>query len=40
MKSLFFKEILAFFGSLTGYLVLGLFLVALGLIVWVFQKLP
>lgn len=38
MKSLFFKEILAFFGSLTGYLVLGLFLVALGLIVWVFPE--
>ena len=38
MKSLFFKEILAFFGSLTGYLVLGLFLMALGLIVWVFPE--
>jgi len=38
MKSLIFKEILAFFGSLTGYLVLGLFLVALGLIVWVFPE--
>ena len=38
MKSLFFKEILAFFGSLTGYLVLGLFLVAFGLIVWVFPE--
>ena len=38
MKSLFFKEINAFFGSLTGYLVLVLFLVALGLIVWVFPE--
>ena len=38
MKSLFFKEINAFFGSLTGYLILVLFLVALGLIVWVFPE--
>lgn len=38
MRSLFFKEINAFFGSLTGYLVLVLFLVALGLIVWVFPE--
>lgn len=38
MKSLFWKEINAFFGSLTGYLVLALFLVALGLIVWVFPE--
>lgn len=36
MQSLFWKEINAFFGSLIGYLVLGLFLIALGLIVWVF----
>ena len=38
MKSLFLKEINAFFGSLTGYLILALFLVALGLIVWVFPE--
>ncbi|SEF70024.1 gliding motility-associated ABC transporter permease subunit GldF [Algoriphagus boritolerans] len=38
MKSLFLKEINSFFGSLTGYLVLALFLVALGLIVWVFPE--
>lgn len=38
MRSLFLKEINAFFGSLTGYLVLALFLVALGLIVWVFPE--
>lgn len=38
MKSLFLKEINAFFGSLLGYLALGLFLVALGLIVWVFPE--
>jgi ABC-2 type transport system permease protein len=38
MKSLYLKEINAFFGSLTGYLILALFLVALGLIVWVFPE--
>lgn len=38
MISLFLKEINAFFGSLTGYLVLALFLIALGLIVWVFPE--
>ncbi len=38
MSSLYIKEINAFFGSLTGYLVLALFLVALGLIVWVFPE--
>lgn len=38
MKSLFLKEINAFFGSLIGYLVIALFLVALGLIVWVFPE--
>lgn len=36
MNSLFLKEINAFFGSLLGYLVLALFLIAIGLIVWVF----
>lgn len=38
MKSLFFKEINAFFGNLLGYLILSLFLVAMGLIVWVFPE--
>lgn len=38
MRSLFLKEINAFFGSLTGYLVLAVFLIALGLIVWVFPE--
>jgi ABC-2 type transport system permease protein len=38
MKSLFIKEITAFFGNLTGYLVLVLFLVAIGLLVWVFPE--
>lgn len=36
MKSLFWKEINAFFDNLTGYIILILFLVAMGLIVWVF----
>lgn len=38
MKSLFLKEINAFFGNLLGYLILALFLVAIGLIVWVFPE--
>lgn len=38
MKSLFLKEITSFFGSLTGYLVLVLFLLAIGLLVWVFPE--
>jgi ABC-2 type transport system permease protein len=38
MSSLFLKEFNSFFGSLLGYLVLSLFLVALGLIVWVFPE--
>ena len=36
MKSLFWKEINAFFTNLTGYIIMAVFLVALGLIVWVF----
>lgn len=38
MKSLFLKEINTFFGSLLGYLVLAVFLVSIGLIVWVFPE--
>ncbi|WP_425637282.1 gliding motility-associated ABC transporter permease subunit GldF [Algoriphagus yeomjeoni] len=38
MKSLLLKEFNSFFGSLLGYLVLSLFLIALGLIVWVFPE--
>ncbi|MFC3416055.1 gliding motility-associated ABC transporter permease subunit GldF [Algoriphagus hitonicola] len=38
MKSLFLKEINAFFGSLLGYLIVAMFLVAMGLIVWVFPE--
>lgn len=36
MSSLFWKEINAFFTNLTGYVIMAVFLVALGLIVWVF----
>lgn len=36
MKSLFWKEINSFFTTLTGYIIMVVFLVALGLIVWVF----
>lgn len=38
MKSLIIKEINAFLGSLLGYLILALFLIAIGLIVWVFPQ--
>lgn len=38
MKSLILKEVNAFFGSLLGYLILSLFLTAMGLIVWVFPE--
>lgn len=36
MKPLFWKEINAFFTNLTGYIIMIVFLVAIGLIVWVF----
>lgn len=36
MSSLFWKEINAFFTNLTGYIIMVIFLVAIGLIVWVF----
>ena len=36
MYSIFKKEINAFFSSLIGYIVIGVFLVTLGLIIWVF----
>jgi ABC-2 type transport system permease protein len=35
MGSIFFKEITAFFSSLIGYIVIGVFLVIMGLIMWV-----
>jgi ABC-2 type transport system permease protein len=36
MISLFWKEINAFFSSLIGYIVIGVFLVIMGLVMWVF----
>ncbi len=36
MWALFVKEVNGFFSSLTGYVVIGVFLVLLGLIMWVF----
>jgi len=38
MLQLFFKEINNFFNHLTGYLLLSAFLVALGLVVWIFPE--
>jgi ABC-2 type transport system permease protein len=37
MFSIYFKEINAFFSSLIGYLVIGVFLVSIGLFMWVFS---
>jgi len=37
MFSIFTKEISAFFSTLIGYLVIGVFLVAIGLFMWVFS---
>lgn len=36
MTSIFFKELNTFFSSLVGYITIGVFLVIMGLIVWVF----
>lgn len=36
MRSIYIKEISAFFSSLTGYLAIGLYLLATGLLLWVF----
>ncbi len=38
MVSLFKKEILAFFGSISGYIVIAVFLLANGLFLWVFDN--
>ncbi len=38
MLSLYWKEVNAFFNNLSGYLILGVFLVSLGLVVWVFPE--
>ncbi len=36
MTNIFFKELNSFLNSLIGYLVVGVFLVAMGLVMWVF----
>ena len=36
MLSIFVKELSAFFSSLIGYIVIGMFLVIMGLVMWVF----
>lgn len=36
MSAIYFKEINAFFSSLIGYIVIGIFLLLMGLVMWVF----
>ncbi len=36
MLSIFYKEVNSFFSSLVGYIVIGVFLILLGLVMWVF----
>ncbi len=38
MRAIYFKEINAFFSSLIGYVVVGIFLTLMGLILWVFPQ--
>jgi ABC-2 type transport system permease protein len=38
MLSIYFKEINSFFGTLTGYIVIGVFLIFSGLIMWVLSS--
>jgi len=38
MLAIFLKEINAFFSSLIGYIVIGIFLVLMGLVMWVFPE--
>jgi ABC-2 type transport system permease protein len=38
MKALYWKELNAFFSDLSGILIIGLFLITLGLLVWVFPQ--
>lgn len=38
MRAIYFKEINAFFSSLIGYVVVGIFLALMGLILWVFPQ--
>ena len=37
MKSIIIREIQSFFGSLIGYLVIGVFLISNGVFLWVFE---
>ncbi len=37
MYSIFQKEVKAFFSSMVGYVVIGVFLIMLGLVMWVFE---
>lgn len=36
MRAVYFKEINAFFSSLIGYIVIGIFLLLMGMVMWVF----
>jgi ABC-2 type transport system permease protein len=38
MRAIYFKEINAFFSSIIGYIVIGIFLVLMGLVMWVFPE--
>ena len=38
MTSIFFKEVNSFFSSLIGYIVIGVFLIVMGLFLWVFPN--
>jgi ABC-2 type transport system permease protein len=38
MLSIYFKELNSFFSSLTGYIVIGVFLLVTGLMMWVFPE--
>ncbi len=38
MRPIYFKELNAFFASLIGYMVIGLFLLTLGLFIWIFPE--
>jgi ABC-2 type transport system permease protein len=38
MKSIFLKEVNSFFSSLIGYIVIGVFLIVMGLFLWVFPN--
>lgn len=38
MKSIYLKEITSFFSSLTGYIVIGVFLILIGSFTWIFNE--